>query len=99
MKYTTLNYEGYEQYLIAESFDHFGVEALMYTFEFDNEYGASVIKHQHSYGSEEDLFELAILYNDRVVYDTEIASDVIGYLNNDEVIDLLKQIKELERRD
>ena len=37
MKYTTLNYEGYEQYLIAESFDHFGVEALMYTFEFDNE--------------------------------------------------------------
>ena len=95
---TELNYEGYEEYLVAESFDHFGVEALMYTFEFDNEYGASVIKHQHSYGSEEDLFELAVLYNDRVVYDTDIPA-VSGYLNNDEVIDLMEQIMDLERRD
>ena len=98
MKYTALNYEGYEEYLVAESFDHFGVEALMYTFIFNNEYGASVIKHQHSYGSEEDLFELAVLYNDRVVYDTDIPA-VNGYLNNDEVIDLMEQIMHLERRD
>lgn len=97
MKYTALNYEGYEEYLVAESFDHFGVEALMYTFTFDNEYGASVIKHRHSYGGDEDLFELAVLYDDRVVYDTDIPA-VNGYLNNDEVIDLMEQIMHLERR-
>ena len=97
MKYTALNYEGYKQYLIAESFDHFGIEALMYTFEFDNGYGASVVKHKYSYGSDEDLFELAILYNSRVIEDTDIPP-VNGWLNNDEVIDLMEQIMNLERR-
>ena len=36
MKYTTLNYEGFEEYLLGESTDHFGIEALMYSFEFEN---------------------------------------------------------------
>lgn len=97
MKYTTLNYEGFEEYLLGESTDHFGIEALMYSFEFENGYGASVIKHKHSYGSDEDLFELAVLYNSRVIEDTDIPP-VNGYLNNDEVIDLMEQIRNLERR-
>ena len=70
-------------------------------FKFENNYGASVIKHFGSYGYEEDLFELAVLYwiNDKewtLSYNTPLTDDVIGHLTNEEVIELLQQIKKLK---
>jgi len=76
-----------------------------YRFKFDNGYGASVIKHYGSYGYENDLFELAVLFfieedgevvSSGITYDTPITDDVVGYLTNDEVLDLLLKIKKLE---
>lgn len=69
-------------------------------FKFDNGFGASVIKHEFSYGFEDDLFELAVLewtgeYH-AITYDTPITDDVIGYLTNDEVMNYLYQIKNLK---
>lgn len=71
-----------------------------YRFKFENGYGASVIKHFGSYGFEKDLFELAVLYfdedgNSHLSYNTPITDDVIGWLNNDEVLELLDKIKNL----
>lgn len=72
-------------------------------FKFENGYGASVIKHWGSYGFDDDLFELAIIefYGDstyHITYDTPITDDVIGYLNNDEVMEYLEKIKKLTMR-
>lgn len=82
-------------------FTHFDKYSFSHRFKFDNGYGASVVKHYGSYGFEQDLFELAVLrYNENgevnLCYDTPITDDVIGYLSNDEVLELLNKIKELK---
>lgn len=87
-----LNYEGFESYL-----DHSHVS---YLFRFENGYGASVIKNRSSYGYEKDLWELAVIqFNDDGIWDicytTEITSDVIGYLTDEDVRKLLEKIKAL----
>ena len=64
---------------------------------FDNGYGASVIRHQHSYGGKNGLYELAVLDNDgKLTYDTPVTNDVIGYLSPKEVTDYLIQIQDLK---
>ena len=74
---------------------------VQYLFKFDNNYGASVVKSWFSYGRENDEWELAVVQFDRyddydLVYDTEITSDVEGYLSDEEVLELLQKIKELK---
>lgn len=73
----------------------------VYVFRFPNDYGASVIRREHSYGGLQGLFELAVLSFDengncRLNYNTHITNDVIGYLTESDVNDLLDQIQELE---
>lgn len=68
-------------------------------YRFDNGYGASVVQFTYSYEFEQGLWELAVIkFNGEdyeLVYDTEITSDVIGYLSEDEIDNLLTQIEAL----
>lgn len=66
--------------------------------EFDNGYTASVVSNDMSYGGDRGLFEIAILYNDSIVYDTGLTEDVIGFLDFQEVADTLKKIEQLPKR-
>ena len=71
-----------------------GVQRL---YRFDNGYGASVIRHSGSYGNDKGLWELAVIRytdGDKYVldYSTPITDDVIGYLDEDEIIALLVRI-------
>ena len=63
--------------------------------EFPNGYGASIIKSPHSYGGSQDLYELAVLYDNMITYDTEITDDVLGYLKPEDVTKLLERIEKL----
>jgi hypothetical protein len=65
--------------------------------QFDNGYGASIVRHNYSYGGKEGLYELAVLDdNGKLHYDNPVANgDVRGYLNESEITELLKQIQEL----
>lgn len=95
-----LNYEGFEQYLVELYQDPAYGCGIHYIFRFDNHYGASVIKHPGSYGHEEDLWELAVLWfisDDKwdIEYNTPITDDVIGYQNDEEIRNLLNKIKNL----
>lgn len=64
--------------------------------KFDNGYGASVVKGPHTYGGDQDLYELAVLdNNDDLTYNTPVTSDVEGYLTEEDVTILLKQIQNL----
>ena len=92
---TPLKYEGFEQYKINPK------GPGQWLFKFDNNYGASVIKHWGSYGYEDDLFELAVLEFDKkgnthITYKTPITDDVVGYLTNNDVIRYLNKIKNLK---
>jgi hypothetical protein len=65
-------------------------------YKFPNGYGASVIKHNYSYGGREGLWELAVLDKDgNLTYETPITSDVIGWLTDEEVDGVLSQINGL----
>lgn len=77
------------EYLIETNKHMDGIQKV---YKFPNGYGASVIKHQGSYGYAQGLWELAVLFEGELCYDTEITSDVIGHLNDPEVDNLLGQI-------
>lgn len=64
-------------------------------YKFDNGYGASVICNSGSYGVQDGLFEVAILKNDDICYDTDISNDVVGWLDFAGVADILNKIKAL----
>ena len=50
----------------------------------------------YSYGGNQDLYELAIIKDNAICYDTPITDDVIGYLTEDDVTKYLSQIQELK---
>lgn len=61
-------------------------------YTFPNGYGASVVKHDFSYGGKQDKWELALLKDDALLYEPPLFEDVIGHLTNKEVDNLLQQI-------
>jgi len=65
-----------------------------YTYQFDNGYGASVVKHDTSYGGDRGLYEIAVLDSSGdLCYSTPITDDVIGFATEDKVLDTLQRIK------
>jgi hypothetical protein len=70
-----------------------GVQAII---QFENGYGASVVCTPHTYGGDRGLYELAVLGTDgHLTYDTPITSDVIGYLRDIDVTDVMEKIQQL----
>ena len=60
---------------------------------FENKYGISVITG--GYGDKENPYEIAVLYDNEITYNTHITDDVIGYNNEEGVTRIMKQIQEL----
>lgn len=60
-------------------------------YEFANNFGASVI-------ADGDLYELAVLHDDSLCYDSGITRDVLRKRTVLEVCDLLRRIADLEYR-
>ena len=75
---------------------HPQLDGVVIRITFDNGYGASVVKHEFSYGGKDGLYELAVLGNDgQITYDTPITNDVIGYLREQDVTDVMEKIQQL----
>ena len=74
--------------------NHFGgVQSFV---KFKNGYVASIVKTPHSYGGSEGLYEIAVFGKDgEISYTTPITNGVIGYLDENQVSDVLKQINNL----
>jgi len=68
---------------------------------YENGYGVSITCNEYSYGGKDGLYEIAILKGDEdnwdICYDTYITNDVIGYLTDYEVEEIVIKIKELEK--
>ena len=75
---------------------HSNMDGIMSRIEFENGYGASIVKGEYTYGGKDGLYELAVLNsNGDLIYDTPITSDVEGYLSEAQVTDLLIKIQQL----
>ena len=66
---------------------------------YPNGYGASIQRHDGSYGAEDGLFELAVIRDGGLCYDSPITDDVLGHLTAEGVLDLLDQIMQLGEGD
>ena len=100
MKFTDLNFQPHTNYpdtgIAARHFfpNGYGVSVVQFTTPYGSgSYGSG------SYGAEEGLYELAVLKgveeNWKICYDTEITDDVIGHLSEDQVGEVLMQVKSL----
>lgn len=58
----------------------------------------SVIRSSMTYGGDEGLFELAMLRDDKYCYDTPITDDVRGWLEVEDVLDILKDVQRIYRK-
>lgn len=52
----------------------------------------SVIRSSMTYGGDEGLFELAMLRDDKCCYDTCITDDVLGWLEVEDVLEVLEKV-------
>lgn len=73
---------------------------IQYLVFYPNGYGASIVQHHFSYGGDAGFWELAVILGNEeewsICYSTPITTDVMGWLTESEVDDLLNQIKKLE---
>ena len=83
----------FREFLIDSIYIDSGVQ---HVYKFPNNFGASVIKTDYSYGGKRGLWELAVLdANDEITYHTPITQDVIGHLAWDNVERFLAEIRDL----
>jgi hypothetical protein len=75
---------------------HPSADGIISRITFENGYGASVVRHEYSYGGKDGLYEVAVLNSDgEVCYDTPVTNDVIGYLRDIDVTDVMEKIQQL----
>ena len=85
-----------KQFKDLEFKEHRDLNGVVARIQFDNGYGASVVKHEFSYGGKDGLYELAVLNEDGdLTYETPITNDVIGYLREIDVTDVMEKIQQL----
>lgn len=67
--------------------------------KFSNGYGVSVVSGGTLSYATEGTYEIAVIDNNgKIVYDTHITDDVIGYLLADEVTAVMEEIQNLPKR-
>lgn len=59
---------------------------------FPNGYGASIINTSFSYGSDEAPWELAVMTEDGICYETPITDDVVGHCTEVDIIRICGEI-------
>ena len=82
------NYSFQDLKFVARTWDN-GVTARI---TFPNGYTASVVKGDHTYGGRNGLYELAVMHDGELVYDTPVTNDVLGYLTEGDVTEHLNEI-------
>lgn len=65
---------------------------------FPNGYSLSIL-YGGSFYCTNDTYEVAVMHDGKLCYDTELTDDVLGYQTKDEVNELLKQCEALTVRE
>ena len=63
---------------------------------FNNGFGVSVVSHSYAYGGRDGLYEIAVLdSDDNLTYATPVTNDVMGYLTEEDVTNVMKEVQGL----
>lgn len=65
-------------------------------YTFDNGYEASV--YRHTYMGADGKWSVAVFYNDLICRDTEIGTDAVDHLSEEQMEELLVKISKLPER-
>lgn len=98
MNFSFLSFKAWSQITrcaLAWTQRHSSENGLCYRVHYPNGYGASIVKHECSYGYRQDLWELAVLKGEELCYDTKITDDVCGYLTEEQVVSICGRILHL----
>ncbi len=76
-----------------------GADFFQARISFDNGYGASVIRGYGTFGGEVGLYELAVLHNGELCYDSGLCDDVVGWLTPNEINEWLEKIENLPKKE
>lgn len=60
---------------------------------FGNNYGISVVSGRSAYTDKNGPFEVAILHNDSITYNTELTDDVLGYQTESDIDEIIKKVE------
>lgn len=96
MKTKTFNDLKFEPHSVAKSGLQGYKDAKQAIEKFENGYGVSVLLGSCFYSNGKDTYELAVLFNDEITYQTEITDDVMGYLSENEVSDVMLKVAALK---
>lgn len=88
----------FEEYEVRPA-DFYHTERQRWLFSTGHGLEVSVVRGSTTYGGSQGLFELAMLEDGRCCYTTPITSDVLGYLSEAEVLDILERASMLIQRD
>ena len=91
-----INHPLFKNYFVREA-GVFAPETECYHFRVPghDDMEVSVIRSSMTYGGSKGLFELAMLKNERCIYDTPITNDVIGWLDEEDVLDILEDVQRI----
>ena len=85
----------FKKHSIAESGIERYQDAKQATETFENNYGVSVIFGNCFYSNGKDTYEVAVLYDGDITYNTEITNDVLGHLSEEEVSEIMIKVQSL----
>lgn len=98
MSATTASEENIVYNFSQLKFDKYPLGGVISRFVFPNKFGCSVVQHPYSLGGKMELYELAVLdFNGNISYTTSITDDVIGYLDENQVSELMNRISKLNQ--
>ena len=65
--------------------------------EFENGYSVSVIFGEQFYSNGIDTYEVAIIKDNHVCFDTPLTNNVLAYQNENEVTEIMRKVQELNK--
>jgi hypothetical protein len=86
----------FKPHLLAKSGFKGYEDAKQAIAKFENGYGVSVLLGSCFYSNGKDTYELAVLFNDVITYQTDITDDVMGYLSENEVSEVMMKVSLLK---
>lgn len=93
---TTFKDLKFETHSIAKSgLDNYK-DAKQATETFENGYGVSVLFGSCFYSNGKDTYEVAVLFDGGITYNTDITDDVMGHLSEDEVSEVMSKVAVLK---